>query len=156
MHIALGATLAMFLTFAFGCGETDDRLAAFNGGPSQDGIDVGKCIPQETQILTPAGLRIEFEGRDGTIPLNQLFALVVTVTQTPEDLQLSILVDATMPAHGHGMNTIPTIESEEGTNQFVVSNMNLHMPGEWELSILLMYGENAEQVRAIINCSESA
>ena len=138
----------------FACGDDTSSNASNEPTTGASGIDVGGCIPVSSRLLTDSGVRIEFEGRDGRIPLNQLFDLVVSVADTPPDSSVTIFVDATMPAHGHGMNTEPTVAPTSVQGQFLVSNMNLHMPGEWSLSILVMYGDVAEQVRTNVQCSE--
>lgn len=46
-----------------------------------------------------------------------------------------IKVDATMPAHQHGMNYTPEITRSDKGN-FSVSGMFLHMPGIWRLEVI--------------------
>lgn len=48
---------------------------------------------------------------------------------TPETLR----VDATMPAHRHGMNFQPTIAAI-GPNIYRAEGMMFHMPGKWQLA----------------------
>lgn len=43
-------------------------------------------------------------------------------------------LDATMPAHGHGMNYVPEIE-ERGKNQYSANGLFLHMPGKWRFEV---------------------
>ena len=47
---------------------------------------------------------------------------------TPETLR----VDATMPAHRHGMNFQPKIAAT-GPNTYRAEGMMFHMPGKWQL-----------------------
>jgi hypothetical protein len=47
---------------------------------------------------------------------------------TPETLR----VDATMPAHRHGMNFQPKITAT-GANTYRAEGMMFHMPGKWQL-----------------------
>ena len=150
MKWAITSCLLWLLACGEGLSPTDSAQSI-----RASGIDVGGCVPAATLFTTQNGLTIEFEGADGDIPLNQLFGLIITVSGTPEDVDVSVFVDATMPAHNHGMNTVPTIEPIGDQGQFRVSNMNLHMPGEWELSILVVYGEAAEQIRTTVDCSEA-
>ncbi len=146
--------VGLLIVALLACGEDTSSNASNEPSAGSSGIDVGGCMPASYRLVTDEGVIIEFEGADGLIPLNQLFGLVVTVSGTPSEDRLTVFVDATMPAHGHGMNTVPTVEPASEDGQFLVSNMNLHMPGEWELSILVMYGEVAEQVRTNVQCSE--
>ena len=158
-------TLFALLLITIACGDSntsnDDghnehSHSGDNHGHHQDSIDVGNCIALTNTLETESGVQIEFAGTDDSIPLNQLFTMNVSVSNVPADAAVTIDIDATMPAHGHGMNTIPTIETAEGSNQFEVSNMILHMPGEWELRILVLYGEVAEQVRTTLDCAEGS
>lgn len=48
---------------------------------------------------------------------------------TPETLR----VDATMPAHRHGMNFQPKIAAI-GSNAYRAEGMMFHMPGKWQLA----------------------
>lgn len=48
---------------------------------------------------------------------------------TPESLR----VDATMPAHRHGMNFQPSIAAI-GPNTYRAEGMMFHMPGKWQLA----------------------
>lgn len=66
----------------------------------------------------------------------------MSVTLAPESggtlpAGLALDVDATMPAHGHGMNTTPVVESS-ANGSFSVSGMQLHMPGTWRFAFEVM------------------
>ena len=50
-----------------------------------------------------------------------------------------IRIDATMPAHGHGMNYLPVV-SEVADGRFVADGLLFHMPGDWELLFELENG----------------
>jgi cytochrome c peroxidase len=51
----------------------------------------------------------------------------------------SLKVDATMPAHRHGMNYAPTVK-KLGPGRWQAEGMLLHMPGRWEL-VFVVDGE---------------
>ena len=126
------------------------------GDPDQTDIqpmDPG-CHISAPRLETSSGLILEFTAPAQGIPRNELFSLDVTVHNSESPERLSILVDATMPAHGHGMLTMVDIVARDTPGTFTVSQMNLHMPGEWELSALIIDGENAEQVRTYVQCVE--
>ena len=76
------------------------------------------------------------------IPLNELFELDVEVRATaklddPNPVWLDVL--ATMPAHKHGMNTLPRVE-DLGEGRFRVRGLLFHMAGEWELEFDVVKG----------------
>lgn len=50
---------------------------------------------------------------------------------TPVD-SLTLQVRPWMPAHDHGSSIVPKIASE-GNGKYVVTNIDLFMPGHWEL-----------------------
>jgi hypothetical protein len=52
----------------------------------------------------------------------------------------TIIVDAQMPAHGHGMNYRPTTTAS-GPSRFQVSGLMLHMPGRWRLTVDLVQAD---------------
>ena len=49
-------------------------------------------------------------------------------------------VDATMPAHGHGMNYRPAV-AMLGAGRFRFTGLMLHMPGTWRVSFDLYQGD---------------
>jgi hypothetical protein len=70
------------------------------------------------------------------IPFNEAFKLQVSVaraaTPTERERAAGLEVDATMPAHGHGMNRTPHV-LPNGDGTFLVEGMLFHMSGEWNL-----------------------
>jgi len=52
-----------------------------------------------------------------------------------------------MPSHGHGMNYTPKvslIESTDNVARYRVDGLVMHMPGEWQWS-LIVSSENTEE-----------
>lgn len=49
----------------------------------------------------------------------------------PLSAAAELRVDATMPAHRHGMNYKPTV-TREGPGRWRADGLLLHMPGEWQ------------------------
>lgn len=93
--------------------------------------------------LTVGGAyKVTYSTRPEPIPLNDHFSVEVSVASTDSaDLpgDLSVQVDADMPAHGHGINTAPVIRRLD-SGRFVAEGMLLHMPGEWELYVDVIQG----------------
>ena len=46
----------------------------------------------------------------------------------------SIIADAGMPHHGHGMNVVPELEHRED-GSWVARGMLMHMPGRWQVYV---------------------
>jgi hypothetical protein len=88
------------------------------------------------------------------MPLGALVELDVTVLDgcgpaaRPLD-GADLRVDATMPAHGHGMNTQPRT-SPLGNGRFAVTGLRFHMPGAWEVDFDLVRGKVLERAQAAV------
>ena len=88
-------------------------------------------------IVSGAGTYcVAFQPRAERLPLNEPFSMRVRVLDSAarplSDAQITLSVDAAMPAHRHGMNTLPAVTAR-GDGSFQVDGMLLHMPGDWEL-----------------------
>ena len=83
----------------------------------------------------------------GPIVVSRHFALDIVVCPkrgaTPAQ---SLAVDATMPAHRHGMNYRPTITAA-GAGRFRAEGLMLHMPGAWEFTFDVVAADGTERVR---------
>ncbi len=104
--------------------------------------------PSQASIPQPAVPQFDLGGlsNDGTFyvcyqtkpdppPLNEPFDVDVFVcnaakTQLLADVGLT--ADADMPAHGHGMNTLPKVQALPNGG-FSVEGMLFHMSGHWEI-----------------------
>jgi len=100
--------------------------------------------------------RLKLKPSRTPVPFNELFELQVDVSllhplDDPNPLWLG--VDATMPGHGHGMNTHARIEGPE-KGRFIISGLLLHMTGEWELSFDVAKGRTHEKAKVRFVLSE--
>lgn len=117
--------MMVLLGLAVGCGDAKDSADAevelVPGGP--------------TEGTTEAGLwRLSYATDPSPIPFNDPFEAtwaVEALDGAPE--AAGLLVEPWMPAHGHGGATNPTTTPVEGG--FVTTDLQLHMPGEWELRL---------------------
>lgn len=80
-----------------------------------------------TPSSAPAESPVAIEYPEGGPPLNRHFGFVVDTG----DAEL-VGVNADMPAHGHGINTVPEYR-RLADGRWRVDGMLLHMPGAWEL-----------------------
>ena len=81
------------------------------------------------------------------IAVSRHFALdIVVCPKTGTVLPKSLMVDATMPAHRHGMNYRPTITTV-GAGRFRAEGLMFHMPGAWELAFDVVAADGTERVR---------
>jgi hypothetical protein len=104
-------------------------------------------------IVSDGGtFKLHVRTQPNPLPHNELFELLVDVQlqrelDDPNPLWLN--VNATMPGHGHGMNTHGRIEMQEG-GRFIVRGMLFHMDGEWELVFDIAKGAVREQARTLL------
>lgn len=72
-----------------------------------------------------------FRSAPAVPPLNAPFALELSICARDGAAVATPRVDATMPAHRHGMNYRPSL-SETKKGLFRAEGLLLHMPGRWE------------------------
>jgi YtkA-like len=124
--IALPAAALAFALLASACGASGDPESP-----------VGANFPDEpySTVASEAGkLSIELRTSPRQ-PLDRgLAAVLYTITgdaSVPMD-DLDIAVIPWMPAMAHGASLRPTV-SAEGSGRYVIANLNLFMPGLWQL-----------------------
>ncbi len=87
-------------------------------------------------FLESEGLSVSIQPM-APVVVSQAFPVTVTVCGD-NAAEAEIVLDATMPAHGHGMNYKPphTVVAKTGKGQKVmVEGVVLHMPGDWQWSV---------------------
>jgi len=157
---ALLASMLMLLLPACG-GEEEDNHAnhdhhanhANHANHSHGNHSTGGT---QTEALSEGGnYHIHWESDPAVIPHNEAFNMEVIVHDSEHsalDGEVSITVDATMPAHGHGMEVTPTVSG--GPTTFQVEGMKFHMMGEWEF-VVNVDGPNGEDTAKMkIACCE--
>jgi len=82
--------------------------------------------------------------------LGEFFAVLVSACERSAQRVSRLRVDATMPAHNHGMNYLPTITGD-GSGTFTARGLLLHMPGRWELAFDVASEAAREQLRANVD-----
>ncbi len=89
--------------------------------------------------LASSEAEIAYRWQPGELKVGQFFEAEV-VACPGGGVVGEIVLDAQMPAHGHGMNYRPTVQ-RTAPGRFRVTGMMLHMPGTWRISFDLMQGE---------------
>jgi hypothetical protein len=101
-------------------------------------------------VHTVAGQRYVVAWRaPAPLPLADFFALELAACARDGSRIGTPRVDATMPAHGHGMNYRPVVEAL-GSGRFRAAGLLLHMPGQWQLTFSLGSGDAGETLRATL------
>lgn len=91
--------------------------------------------------LSTPDAEIAYRWQPDALKVGQFFTMDVMVCRTAGSSAVqAVVVDAQMPAHGHGMNYRPTA-IETGPSQFLASGLMLHMPGRWRLTVDLVQAD---------------
>ena len=120
---------------------------------------VSSCGPgagEEPRIYSGVSTRGLFEVEVSTspdpIPLNQPFELDVRLTSAgappSADVSWTLRVEGWMPGHGHGMLRQAVVD-ELGDGRYRVRGMLFHMPGLWELRVLVIETRMEEDYRVV-------
>ncbi len=97
---------------------------------------------------------VRVETTPSPIPFNEYFSTQVQVfedaSQESPLEDITVAVNATMPAHEHGMNENPEMSGPEN-GVFLAEGLKWHMEGEWELAV---YVETENITFTVDCCSE--
>ncbi len=89
---------------------------------------------RDAQRLESERLLIVYRVKDAPIRVGEPFALEVAACPKGAASQVqSLVVDAQMPEHRHGMNYAPKVAAT-GDGRFSADGLVLHMPGRWQLT----------------------
>ena len=114
-------------------------LAAPSGGcSSSDGADTGTFTDTPATVLTSAAgsYRIALHSAPDAQPsrgVNSLRLVVTKVADGSPATGLAVDVVPWMPAMGHGASVKPSVQAATEAGVYTVSNVNLFMPGLWEI-----------------------
>ncbi len=108
------------------------------------------CTPEFAGQTTDGRYKVNIKPVPDPIPLNALFSLNLMVEKTEGGtlpVGTGILVDATMPAHKHGMNTVPTVVPGNAPGRYLAQGLLFHMPGNWEITIRIQEGDSVSEAK---------
>ena len=116
-------------------------LAAL-GSRSSGAQGAAACaVPEGFARLATPEAEIAYRWEPGVLKVGQFFAAEVIACRAPGPGAVrEIVLDAQMPAHGHGMNYRPTA-TPAGPGRFRVTGLMLHMAGTWRLTFDLVQGD---------------
>ena len=88
-----------------------------------------------TKTTEGGAFSVTLEPGKGDILWNEHFSLNLSIKPRKADGgPLTVIVDADMPAHRHGMNTKPEL-APTGEHEFQVDGMLFHMKGAWVITV---------------------
>ena len=82
-------------------------------------------------LMSEGPVQVVVQPRPQPIEVGRPFELLLTLCPAQAEL---VRVDATMPAHRHGMNYRPSVH-KEGEGRWRVEGLLWHMSGLWELQV---------------------
>jgi hypothetical protein len=98
-------------------------------------------VPEGFARLATAEAEIAYRWEPRDLKVGRFFAAEVIACRAPGPGAVGeIVLDAQMPAHGHGMNYRPTPE-QAGPGRFRFTGLMLHMAGTWRLTFDLFQGD---------------
>jgi len=98
-------------------------------------------VPEGFARLSTPEAEIAYRWEPGPLKVGQFFAVEVIACRAPgAGAVREIVLDAQMPAHGHGMNYRPTVTSA-GPGRFRAAGLMLHMAGTWRLTFDLIQAD---------------
>ncbi len=98
-------------------------------------------VPEGFVRLASAEAEIAYRWEPERLKVGQFFAAEVIACRAPgAEVVSGVVLDAQMPAHGHGMNYRPT-STQLAPDRFRVTGLMLHMPGRWRLTFDLVHGD---------------
>ncbi|MHC4832842.1 MAG: FixH family protein [Planctomycetota bacterium] len=141
-------------TLLVGCGGEDATTVPVSEEAVADGASVagpagesaGEAEPAEAPsgemlqgeaVTAGGGYLVRWRSGPAGVPALEPFSLEVEVEQSagvPLAEGATVLVDAAMPHHGHGMNFVPEV-TRTGPGRYAVEGMLFHMRGRWELFV---------------------
>lgn len=101
------------------------------------------ACPLPSTALHRGAVQVAWTADTPPITVGRHFTIQVRLC--PADAVLA-RVDATMPAHRHGMNYRPSIKAM-GAGLWQVEGLMFHMPGAWELRLDVQAGGRTETLR---------
>ena len=116
----------------------------------------GQGADQEPSVFSGVSTKglfeVELRTSPDPIPLNQPFELDVIVSSEGapprSDVSWTLRVEGWMPGHGHGMLRQPEVD-DLGDGRYRVRGMLFHMPGLWELRVLVIETRIEEDYRIV-------
>ena len=109
--------------------------------------------PTSAQATALARYRISYASTLKPIAINRMHSWVVQVTDASggpvEDA--GIEVAGGMPAHDHGLPTVPQATAHLGDGRYLIEGMKFHMGGAWEVLLTVRAGQGIDSLSIPLN-----
>lgn len=107
-------------------------------------------VGADAQRVSGKGFVLDWRAEPVPLHPGEFFALLVSVCERDGGVVSALKVDATMPAHKHGMNYVPTV-ARDGAGRFRAAGLLFHMPGRWEFAFEVTGGGARETLRTVVD-----
>jgi hypothetical protein len=108
--------------------------------------DCGSALPGPTKTVDGKRYTIVYKTVPEPVKVGTHFAVDFAVCpRAPADAPRTVRVDASMPAHRHGMNYRPVVTAKSA-ELFRAEGLLFHMPGLWELTFDVDGGGRIERL----------
>ena len=91
---------------------------------------------------------VSFESDIDPIPVNQMHSWVLHVATDDEQAVVGaeLAIAGGMPAHNHGLPTVPRVTQELGDGNYRVEGIRFHMKGAWEITVTIKKADKIDVV----------
>jgi hypothetical protein len=134
---ARSALLVMFLVL--GCGSGSEVTSSSREAPPSS-LEPARTTSRPLEAVSDLGhYRVAIRPAALPIPLHQMHDWIVRIEPLEESSEIPTAVqfDGGMPSHGHGFVTQPRVTQNLGHGEFRVEGVKFHMPGVWELRVIV-------------------
>ncbi len=100
-----------------------------------------------TRWSTKRVFRVHYDSTPSPVPLLALHQWTIAIADAdarPVD-GATVTVLGGMPAHAHGLPTVPTVK-ELGGGRYLVEGLKFHMPGAWVVAFRIKAGARVDSV----------
>jgi YtkA-like protein len=116
-------------------------------------------VPNDQQgVASEHGLFVGSWSTDpGTPPINVLHEWILHI-ETADGAPVQgalVTVDGDMPAHGHGMPTLPEVTADLGGGDYRVEGMEFQMGGYWIVDVTVTSADQTDTIRFGLELADS-
>jgi hypothetical protein len=129
------------------------------GGPKDSGGAANEAVGGPSAAQTADGRwRVAYSADPAPLPFNEPFTLDWAVEALDGSAPAEVLyVDLWMPEHQHGGATLPTTTATGADGEamsFRTTDLQLHMPGDWQIQVRVDGGGETDAVDLPYRCCE--
>jgi hypothetical protein len=111
-------------------------------------LEVAAATPETTSWSQKRHFRASYVSSPAPVPLLTVHTWTVTVVDADENpvTDARIMVLGAMPAHEHGLPTLPQVKNLGG-GRYLIEGLKFHMPGTWIVALRIKSGGVTDSVR---------